>query len=119
MYPMAIAPLEYNSSIQTSEAGNPLLGTASQGDPSRSEFNPDQYYQELIQQFSYPQTPLNFRVQLRKNPILWREIRKLEEQIDQVWVQFKREDTSRENLQRLMIQLKETLAKGVQFVSNS
>jgi len=86
---------------------------------SKPDFNPDQYYQELVQQFSYPRVPLNFRARLRKNPGLWREIRRLEEQLDRVWVRVKHGDALRENLYNLMTQLKETLTKGLQFVGGA
>jgi hypothetical protein len=84
----------------------------------KSKFNPDQFYEELIQQFSYPQVPLNFRARLRRYPNLWREVRKLEEQVDQVWVRFKNGDALKENLLQLMIRLKERLTKGLELVSH-
>ncbi|HWP49321.1 MAG TPA: hypothetical protein VNM22_19345 [Candidatus Limnocylindrales bacterium] len=83
-----------------------------------SRFNPDQFYEELIQQFSYPRAPLNFRARLRRYPNLWREVRKLEEQIDRVWVRFKNGDVLKENLFQLMIQLKERLTKGLEVVNH-
>jgi hypothetical protein len=109
--------LEYDLSVETLEKSLDFLEVIEHEETVPS-FDPDRFYKELIEQFSYPQAPLNFRAHLRKNSALWREIRKLEEQVDGVWIRFKSGGALKETLQDGMTQLKETLMKGLEFVKN-